>query len=113
MVVGAAVVAACKHPNPSFAGSSFPHLALAGPQKGSSYVKIFSSNVLQAEAWQPLSGGASDPVSVDARDSLVVWCRAMGEPQAVEAARCCTPEHKGGDVGQGLRSLAQFSLWGD
>lgn len=113
MVVGAAAVAACTHPNPSFSGSFFPRLALAGPQKGSLYVKIFSSNVLQTEAWQPVSScGVSDPVSVGACDSLVVWCRGVGEPQAVEAARCCTPEHKG-HVGQGLRSLGQLSLWGD
>lgn len=73
MVVGAAVVAACKRPNPSFSSSFFPHLALTGPQKGSFYVKIFSSNVLQTEAWQPVSScGVSDPVSVDACDFLVV-----------------------------------------
>lgn len=69
------MVAACTHPNPSFLGLFFPCLALAGPQKGSLYVKIFSSNVLQTEAWQPVS---SDPISVNACDSLVVWCRAVG-----------------------------------
>lgn len=113
MVVGAAVWLPTHSLFPVSQARFFPRLALAGPQKGSFYVKIFSSNVLQTEAWQPVSScGASDPVSVDACDSLVVWCRGVGELQVVEAARCCTPEHKG-HVGQGHKPLAQLSLWGD
>lgn len=52
--VGGAVVR-CKPPNSSFPGPFFSHLVLARPQKGAFYVEIFSSIVLQTEAWQLVS----------------------------------------------------------